>query len=266
LSWRLPIFFALILVIVPGLQPIQSAEAGYPDNQPKYSTDNPGELLSTKEYLTGRIDYYRDTNFVEIPVLYAYRSGMYLLKETHHAFAMMYQAAKKDGVDLKIISATRTHTEQSWIWEDKWKKNASRSGDAIGKIQHILQFSAMPGTSRHHWGTEIDLNSLSNSYFEQGTGKIVYEWLQKNACEYGFCQVYDENYKQRLGHGEEKWHWSYFPLASRLPELYNEKVQYSDISGFSGSEYAGAACVIEDYVLGVVTVCCNNHDGNSSYK
>ncbi|NJK84501.1 MAG: M15 family metallopeptidase [Saprospiraceae bacterium] len=35
----------------------------------------------------------------------------------------------------------------------------------------ILKYSSMPGTSRHHWGTDIDLNSFSNSYFEQGEGK-----------------------------------------------------------------------------------------------
>ncbi len=214
------------------------------------------DLFSSKYFLTGQIDYYTDPHFIEIPKQYAYREDMFLLKETYEAFYNMYLAAQKDGISLKIISATRTHTEQSWIWEDKWKKAAYNNADQLIKISNIMQFSAMPGTSRHHWGTEIDLNSLSDEYFTTGAGKNIYKWLITHACEFGFCQVYDEAYKNRKGHGEEKWHWSYYPLSKGLPERYKLNVKYSDIKGFSGCELAEQAHVIEDYVLGVSTKCC----------
>ncbi len=214
------------------------------------------DLYSTKEFLTGNIDYYNHSDFTEIPKEYAYREDMFLLKETYEAFFKMYTAAKKEGLTLKIISATRTHTEQTWIWEDKWKKQQNTGKDNIEKIKWIMQYSAMPGTSRHHWGTEIDLNSLSDTYFTSGAGKKIYDWLSAHACEYGFCQVYDASYQNYHGHGEEKWHWSYFPISKKLPGLYQEKVSYSDIKGFSGSEYAKELNVIENYVTGVTASCC----------
>jgi len=48
----------------------------------------------------------------------------------------------------------------------------------------------MPGTSRHHWGTDVDLFSLDNKFFESGDGKIWYSWMVQNAAKYGFCQPY----------------------------------------------------------------------------
>ena len=50
----------------------------------------------------------------------------------------------------------------------------------------------MPSTSRHHWGTDIDLNSLNNSYFSSGKGLKEYDWLTTNANHYGFYQVYTD--------------------------------------------------------------------------
>lgn len=214
------------------------------------------KLISSKEFLTGRIDYYHDDNFIEIPKQYAYREDMFLLRDTYQAFYKMYLSAKQDGVNLKIISATRTCTEQQWIWEDKWAKKQYYSADKLVRIKNIMEFSAMPGTSRHHWGTEMDLNSTSDSYFLSGDGKKMYEWLTAHACDFGFCQVYDANYANREGHGEEKWHWSYYPISKMLPDLYKQKVSYKDIHGFSGSEYAESLKVIDHYVLSVYGNCC----------
>jgi len=48
----------------------------------------------------------------------------------------------------------------------------------------------MPGTSRHHWGSDVDLYSLEDIDFLKGNGKIIYQWLTDNAASYGFCQPY----------------------------------------------------------------------------
>lgn len=211
------------------------------------------ELISA-DFLTGKNDYYTSTDFIEIPADRAYRTKMFLLNDTYHAFEQMYAAAQKDGVPLKIISATRTFDEQKNVWEDKWKKNASDYPDPFDRANYILQFSSMPGTSRHHWGTEIDLNSLSNSYFESGQGKKVYEWLQQNAGKYGFCQTYN-NYNDRCsGYQEEKWHWSYYPLSDSLLVLYTNKVNIATLHGFSGAEIATDLNMLNNYMLNI------NHD------
>jgi LAS superfamily LD-carboxypeptidase LdcB len=114
----------------------------------------------------------------------------------------------------------------------------------------------MPGTSRHHWGTDIDLNDLDNFTFEQGPGKKVYDWMQKHAAEYGFCQPYTVKGKDRPnGYNEEKWHWSYVPVAQHLTRLAAQRLQDDMIGGFQGAETAKGIGIVEKYVLGINKEC-----------
>ena len=210
----------------------------------------------TPDFLTGKNNYYIDTNFIEIPANMAYRKKMYLLKETYNAYNKMYLAAKKDGILLKVISASRTFEEQSWIWEDKWKTNRSKFESENALSLYIMQYSAMPGTSRHHWGTEVDLNSTSESYFTSGYGLKVYNWLSQNAAAYGFCQSYNVKGTGRdTGYNEEMWHWSYYSLANGFLESYKNTVNYSHITGFSGESTARALDVIDNYVMAINNNC-----------
>ena len=79
--------------------------------------------------------------------------------------------------------------------------------EPVERARMILTYSSMPGTSRHHWGTDMDLNKDNNGYFATGEGLKVYEWLQAHAHEYGFCQPYTPKGPNRPeGYNEEKWH------------------------------------------------------------
>ncbi len=215
---------------------------------------------SEKEYLLGRFDEKKDTRFVRLSDEYAKGSavGKYLRKETYEAFVKMAEAAQKDGVNLFIISATRNYEAQKSIWENKWEgrtlvegKNLTTITNLSERARMILLYSSMPGTSRHHWGTDMDLNALENSYFESGDGLKIYQWLLIHSAEYGFCQPYTSKAQGRTGYEEEKWHWSYLPLSSELLKKYVKNVLYSDIKGFKGSEIAQSIKVIEKYVDGV---------------
>jgi D-alanyl-D-alanine carboxypeptidase len=218
-----------------------------------------------KQYLTGRFSPKEHPDFTRIGQPFAAYADMYLRREAMEAFEQMHAAAREDGIRLTILSATRTFNVQKYIWEAKWMgKKTIEDGNQANLIylhpgeraKRILKFSAMPGTSRHHWGTEIDLNQLNNDYFEEGYGRLVYEWLVDNAHAYGFCQPYSEKGKYRpFGHNEEKWHWSYIPLSSSLTKLADEIMQDEDITGFMGSEYAGSIGVVEKYILGLNSNC-----------
>ena len=114
----------------------------------------------------------------------------------------------------------------------------------------------MPGTSRHHWGTDIDLNNLENSWFEKGEGKKIYEWLTANAGSYGYCQPYSPKGGARPhGYNEEKWHWTYLPVSVDLLKAYQQELSNGSISGFKGSEVAGNIDVVKKYVVGVAQEC-----------
>jgi LAS superfamily LD-carboxypeptidase LdcB len=213
----------------------------------------PNDTLLIK-YLLGKIDYTKDPYFTSVSTEHCTKPT-YLHKETYKKFKEMFTAAKKDGVILKIISGTRNFNEQKGIWERKWATNI-KTMDSISAAKKILLYSSMPTTSRHHWGTDMDINSLENGYFESGQGLKEYNWLKKNASKYGFCQVYtDKKTVARDGYQLEKWHWSYIPLASQYLKKYNELINYSLIKGFQASNLAAKLRSIEDYVNGIDKKC-----------
>lgn len=206
----------------------------------------------TKAEILGDFDPAKHKGFDKLRSKYTTKKKAYLRDEVYDAFKKMWKDARRDGVSLVIISATRNRKYQSGIWNRKWNSFGGNETDRAGRI---LQYSSMPGTSRHHWGTDFDLNSLENSYFENGEGLKVYQWLTKNASKYGFYQPYTsfDDYRD-AGYREEKWHWSYYPLAIKFQRAYNHIVGYQDLKGFNGWEYAKSLDVINNYVNGVAKV------------
>lgn len=219
----------------------------------------------TLDYLMGKFDPAGHPDFTLVDPQYASREGMYLRKDTYEAFKKMHAAALEDSVQLVIRSATRNFESQKGIWEAKWTGQRKIEGgqdatkafpDPKERALKILKFSSMPSTSRHHWGTDIDLNNLTNAYFEKGEGLKVYTWLQANAADFGFCQPYTAKDAGRpFGYNEEKWHWSYLPVAQPLTYKAARELKNEMISGFMGSEVAGEIDVVEKYVLGINAEC-----------
>ncbi len=222
-------------------------------------------IAEEKIYLLGKFDQSKRDDFAAVPKIFNV-SGytMYLRHETLDAFTQMATAAKKNGITLKIASATRNFDYQKGIWESKWNgttlvdgKNLSKTlPDSQDRFYKILEYSAVPGTSRHHWGTDIDINGASVEYFETEEGGKVYDWLTENAAQYGFCQPYTAKGVDRLaGYNEEKWHWSYVPLSRGFTNEYKKIITEDDISGFLGDENVKGQNLINNYVLGVNSQC-----------
>lgn len=218
----------------------------------------------TKEYLMGKFDPSKDERFATIPATYsAKEETQYMRKEALESFKKMHDDAKKAGVNLKILSACRPFNIQKSIWEAKWQGKRKVGGEYVSqsipdkdKSLQILRWNSMPSTSRHHWGTDIDINAVEPAYFDKSPGKEEYAWLVANAHQYGFCQVYSPKGADRPeGYEEEKWHWSYLPVASELIREYERSVKDSDISGFMGSATAQEIGVVGKYVLGINPKC-----------
>jgi len=219
----------------------------------------------TTDYLVGKFTPSKHPDFALIGKTHSSRGGMYLRKAAYAKFVEMTEAAKKDGVQFIIKSATRNFAAQKVIWEGKWNGNRLLEGKENAKKNYpdpntralkILEYSSMPGTSRHHWGTDFDVNAFTNAYFEKGKGLKEYEWLVAHAHEYGFCQPYTPKGTERPdGYNEEKWHWSYLPIAKKLTDQYQLRISNKDISGFEGADTAEGINVIKKYVLGINEVC-----------
>lgn len=205
-------------------------------------------------YLLGKFDPASQPDFVPVGKPYSDRAGMMLRKETFEAFKKMFDAAQKEKIVLKIISSTRNFEQQKTIWEGKWSRFAKDAPDPKTRALKILEFSSMPSSSRHHWGTDIDLNDLNNATFEKGGRyEAVYTWLHEHAHEYGFCQPYTAG--RPHGYQEEKWHWSYSPLSKPFLEEYQKTITNNDIKGFKGAELAAEVGIVEYYVAGINQNC-----------
>ena len=229
---------------------------------PKIAIDSSISLA----YIMGKFEPTKHLKFIQVAPEHANgRKDRWLRKETYAAFLNMHAAARKEGIELKILSATRNFATQKIIWEGKWtgkrlhesKENlAETTADPTKRANKILRWSSMPGTSRHHWGTDMDLNAFNNAFFEKGAGLKMYNWMVENASKFGFCQPYSPKDNNRPnGYNEEKWHWSYLPLAKKLTAQAKLRLEDEMIKGFKGAETAVSIGVVEKFILGINVDC-----------
>ncbi|WP_442915971.1 M15 family metallopeptidase [Leptospira sp. GIMC2001] len=190
-----------------------------------------------------------------------------LIPEVYNKWIEMLTAFEKEKSPnykqtMFIVSSFRNYKHQKAIWESKYTGSKPMREPIKGKtpkeiIDLILEFSSAPGTSRHHWGTDFDINSLDNGYFEKGgKGYELYSWMTKNASRFGFCQPYNSlSLRNGVGYHEEKWHWSYRPLASELRNLWIQEFKSGNIkmSDYKGSDVLGDRAL--DYVSSVALEC-----------
>lgn len=231
-----------------------------PAEEPVVS-EEPKEIFDL-HYIMGRFDPAKHPSFTKVDIRHADREGLYLRKDVYEAFKIMYQHALDDSIRLQIRSATRNFNYQKGIWERKWNGSelveggenlAESTSDSVERALKILRYSAMPGASRHHWGTDIDLNNFENSWFAAGEGLDIYNWLKAHAAEHGFCQPYTAG--RPHGYLEERWHWTYMPVSVALTQLAQDSLKDEMITGFSGSETATKIGVVKKYVLGISEEC-----------
>ena len=223
-----------------------------------YAQNKPSVATSRKDFLRGLNKFSEDTCFVQVDRKYTYQQAPnnYLNRQVYEAFKKMWEAAKQDGVKLVILSNARTFWVQRIVWNRRWDESTWAAGP--GRLKSLLKYSAVPGASRHHWGTEVDLNSKSFDYWRSSTGKKAHQWLTENGPKFGFYQPYSAkggpgSGLREFGHEEEKWHWSYYPLASKFMKEYVNLITEEDIKGFAGDKYISGLDIINTYVLGVAT-------------
>mgnify|MGYP001167744593 CR=1 FL=1 len=145
-----------------------------------------------------------------------------LLPEVYLKFKQMQNDAKKEGVEIEIVSGYRSYQKQKNIWNKKYNENYKKEVIGIENINRIIQYSTLPGTSRHHWGTDIDIIDkrfipkgdllIEKNYAENGIYSQLFYWMKKNSKKYDFYLVYDDSPK-RKGFKFEPWHYSYKPLS-----------------------------------------------------
>ncbi len=109
----------------------------------------------------------------------------------------MFDAAERDDIDLKIISAYRSFDEQNQL--------KGQFTEIFGEGANA--FSADQGFSEHQLGTTIDITTpaVGGTFNSFGDTK-AFTWLEENAHNYGFILSYPEDNTFYI---YEPWHWRF---------------------------------------------------------
>ena len=169
-------------------------------------------------------------------------TGLLADPDASRAFTALSRRAASEGFDLRPASAFRDYDRQARIVNEKWSGNRSVEDEAGRPIVRasmsdtawlgaILRYSALPGTSRHHWGTDLDiwdaaavepdytLRLSPDEYVADGVFSAMTQWMDEligaDDAE-GFYKPYAID---SGGVAPEAWHISYRPVASRYRRL-----------------------------------------------
>jgi LAS superfamily LD-carboxypeptidase LdcB len=156
------------------------------------------------------------------------------------ALLRLRACAATHAIDLVAVSGFRDFERQLAIWNGKFRGERAlfdrhgaplevRGMDEEAIVRAILQWSALPGASRHHWGSEVDVYDRAAlpaggrpqltpaEYVREGVFARLCGFLATEAAQYGFYLPYDSD---RGGVQPEPWHLSFAPLATAaLPAL-----------------------------------------------
>jgi LAS superfamily LD-carboxypeptidase LdcB len=152
-------------------------------------------------------------------------------KEAKVAFLKMKTAAEKEGFAIEVVSSYRSFDRQREIFERKYTQFTKQGLSPEQAINKIIEYSTIPGTSRHHWGTDIDIIDANaprpksvlqeKNFYGNGPFCKMKEWLNMHAEKFGFFEVYTNN-KNRKGFEYEPWHFSYAPVSIPMLKAYKE--------------------------------------------
>ena len=106
------------------------------------------------------------------------------------AFKEMQAAAKKEGLNIRIVSGYRSSEYQITVF----KRRFNGKYPTPEQMKARLKFSAPSGYSEHHTGLAVDINETEQEF--ENTAE--YEWLQKNAAKYGFELSFPKDNAQGL--------------------------------------------------------------------
>ena len=112
-----------------------------------------------------------------------------LRKEAMIQMQKMQEAARKDGIILRPISAYRSYDYQAGLFQRT--KNPA--------------YVAKPGHSQHQLGTAVDFNTVNPA--DENIPAL--KWLRKHAGKYGFSLSFPKGEEKETGYPYEAWHYRY---------------------------------------------------------
>lgn len=160
-------------------------------------------------------------------------SSKYLDKRIVEPFEQMCKAAADDGVTLISVSAYRSYNYQNTLYKNRVERCKREEGlDEEAAKKKAATIVAVPGTSEHHLGLAVDINSVETSF----ENTAAFRWLQKHAADYGFIMRYAKDKQAITKIIYEPWHYRYVGVehAKAMNELgmcMEEYIEYLKSGG-----------------------------------
>jgi LAS superfamily LD-carboxypeptidase LdcB len=183
--------------------------------------------------------------------------GVSVHRDVVEPFRALRTHAASAGFDVAILSGFRGFDRQLSIWNRKvagelpvLDSNAQPLDitrlSELELVFAILRWSALPGASRHHWGTDLDvydeaarpedyeIELVPSEYDGDGLFSPFSRWLDERIAggtSLGFFRPYD---RDRGGIAPERWHLTYAPCARAFeqaltPELLRGTIHSADM-------------------------------------
>lgn len=155
-------------------------------------------------------------------------SAKYLDERVIKSFVQMCKDAKKQGISIYSVSAYRTYEKQETLFKNRvdrvMREENLPKDEATEKAATIV---ARPGTSEHHLGLAVDINSVKTSF--ENTKQ--FKWLQENAENYGFVLRYPKDKQHITKIIYEPWHYRFVGIEhakemNRLGLCFEEYIEY----------------------------------------
>ena len=194
-----------------------------------------------------------------------YNEKIPMIKEAGKAFVNMQKEALKEGIKIEIVSGFRSYNRQKQIWNRKFRINKMNGLSPQQNLLKIIEYSTLPGTSRHHWGTDIDIIDgnktvigdvlLEENFHGDGPYVKLRKWMDINAKRFGFYRAYNNNPK-RKGFKYEPWHYSYAPIAIPMLKAYvklklKDQIVRKDLEGYKYLNHKFLVKYKKEHILGI---------------
>lgn len=133
------------------------------------------------------------------------QSSKYLDARVVETFNKMCKAASEDGVTLISVSSYRTYSYQQTLYKNRVQRCINEGLSEEEAKKKAATIVAFPGTSEHHLGLAVDINSVEESF----ENTKAFRWLSDHAEEYGFILRYPEDKQSITKIIYEPWHYRY---------------------------------------------------------
>jgi len=204
-----------------GVDPAEPASNGeeeqtdYDAIRASYDITDPDSIAVLVNKTYGLPEDYEPDDLVKVDIPFVYQDETVhsMRKIAADALILLFEGAKKDGLELAGVSGYRSYAIQKMLYE----KYVARDGEEAAN-----KYSARPGHSEHSTGLAMDVAGISgkcaaNNCFA-GTPEAL--WLADHAHEYGFIIRYPLGKEDITGYQYEPWHLRY--VGTELAAILHE--------------------------------------------